>query len=190
MTYKEWKEKQEDLKNEKEEKKEPNVIRFNDITNKWTEKTKEGSYTECDSITVNGKTYKVGDNGVVLDLNNRTSEIEIAKVLAEKYGKEVVILPEISGKNANIKTADLMVNGKLVEIKTINASGPNTIKNAIKHAKGQANDIIINIGDTKLTTDEIIGTIQRQFNNIQCQHMESCVVIKNGEVLKVFEQKN
>ena len=163
--------------------------KYNDITDKWIEKTKVGSYVECESITINGMTYKVGDNGVVLDLNNRTSEVEIAKVLAEKYGKEVVILPEISGKNANIKTADLMVNGKPVEIKTINASGPNTIKNAIKHAKGQANDIIINIGDTKLTTDEIIETIQRQFNNIQCQHMESCVVIKNGEVLKVFEQK-
>lgn len=199
MTYKEWKAKQDDLKNDRTDNtkldknqlknEEPKEIRFNDITDKWTEKTKEGSYAECESITINGKTYRVGDNGVVLNLNNRSDEVEIAKALAEKYGKEAVILPEISGNNRYIHMADLMVNGKPVEIKTLSASGHNTIKNAIKRAKGQANDIIINIGKTELTTEEIIDTIQKQFNNPQCRHMENCIIMKNGEILKVFEQK-
>lgn len=219
MTYKEWKTKQEedikkgatpstnmgvngapkDSHNLQKQGVEPNKnsntntndspIKYNDITDKWIEKTKHGSYAECESITINEKTYKVGDNGVTLNLNNRTDEIEIAQALSEKYGKDVIILPEISGSNVNIKTADLMVNGKLVEIKTLSASGPNTIKNAIKRAKGQANDIIINIGETKLTTDEILDTIQKQFNNPQCKHMEHCIIMKDGEVVKVFEQK-
>lgn len=219
MTYKEWREKQDedikrgattstnmgansapkDFRNLQKQGVKSNMdsntntddsqIKYNDITDKWIEKTKHGSYAECESITINEKTYKVGDNGVTLNLNNRTDEIEIAQALSEKYGKDVIILPEISGSNVNIKTADLMVNGKLVEIKTLSASGPNTIKNAIKRAKGQANDIIINIGETKLTTDEILDTIQKQFNNPQCRHMEHCIIMKDGKVLKVFEQK-
>lgn len=198
MTYKEWKEAQDNLNNDKikkiqndiEKKEEPKVIRFNDITDKWTEKTKDGSYAECESVTINGKTYKVGDNGVNLNIDVRAKEIEVAKALSEKYNKEVVLLPEISGKNKYIRIADLMVDGKVVEIKTINSNGKNTIKHAFENAKGQAKDVIINIGNDKLNKDKIIEKVQALIGTEQSRHINTCIIMKNGEVLKVVEQKN
>ena len=198
MTYKEWKEAQDNLNNDKikkiqndiEKKEEPKVIRFNDITDKWTEKTKDGSYAECESVTINGKTYKVGDNGVNLNIDVRAKEIEVAKALSEKYNKEVVLLPEISGKNKYIRIADLMVDGKVVEIKTINSNGKNTIKHAFENAKGQAKDVIINIGNDKLNKDKIIEKVQALIGTEQSKHINTCIIMKNGEVLKVVEQKN
>ena len=188
MTYKEWKEKQDDLKNDKEEKKEPNVIRFNDITDKWTEKTKEGSYAECDSITVNGKTYKVGDNGVYLNTNARSKEIEIANILYEKYGKDIVLLPELAGDNRNIHMPDLMVDGKLTEIKSITGTGKNTIKHNLSEAKKQAKDVILNIANDKIDVDNAIKTVERLFNDKQCDFMDSCILMKDGEIIKVLER--
>ena len=85
--------------------------------------------------------------------------------------------------------ADLIVNGKLVEIKTIDANGSNTIKNAIKRAKGQANELIINAGDTLFAIDEIIEAVKKQFNNLQCAHMDVCIIMKYGKVVKVFKRK-
>ena len=164
-------------------------INYIDITEDWIGESKNGFFIVCDGVIIDENKYLVGDNGVYIHEKLRPKDINIAENLFLKYGKQVVLLPEISGSNRNIKMADLIVNGKLVEIKTIDSSGLNTIKNAIKRAKGQANDSIINVGNTLLTLNEIIETIKKQFNNTQCKHMELCAIMKSGNVIKVFKRK-
>ena len=165
------------------------VINYIDITDEWLSESNIGSYIVCDGIMIDEKLYLIGENGVYMHERLRTKEVEIAKCLSSKYKKQVILLPEISGKNQNVKMADLIVNGKLVEIKTIDANGSNTIKNAIKRAKGQANELIINAGDTLFAIDEIIEAVKKQFNNLQCAHMDVCIIMKYGKVVKVFKRK-
>ncbi len=164
-------------------------IKYTDVTKEWIEESKEGYFIVCDGVIIDGNKYLVDDNGVYIHEKLRPDDINIAENLFLKYGKQVILLPEISGGYKNIKMADLIVNGKLTEIKTINASGPNTVKNAIKRAKGQANNLILNVGTTLLTINEIITTIQKQFNNTQCKHMETCIIMKCGDVVKVYKRK-
>ena len=189
MTYKEWKGKQDEFKQETTQKPQnDNLIKFNDITDSWTKKTKDGSYAECESITINGKTYNVGDNGVTLNINNRDNDIKVAMALSETYGKEVVLLPEFNGNNRYMSMPDLMVDGKTLEIKNITGTGKNTIKHNISSAKSQSRDVLLNICNNEIDVNNAIKTAERLFNDKQCDFMNSCILMKDGKIVKILER--
>ncbi len=83
---------------------------------------------------------------------------------------------------------DLMVNGKTVEIKSITGTGKNTIKHNLSEAKKQSKDVIINIANEKIDVDNALKTIEKMFNDKQCDFMDSCILMKDGEIIKVLER--
>lgn len=162
---------------------------YSDITNLWIRKTKKGSYSICDGIIINGKQYFVGDNGTYIHKKSRIEEIRIATILSLKYGKDVVLLPEISGSNTNIKLADIMVDGELIEIKSPIRCSKWTFKHAINSAKGQSTNIMINVSSLNISNNAILNKVEKLFYDTQCNFMTLCIVFKETEILKVFQRK-
>ena len=102
-------------------------IKYKDVTSEW-KKVKENEAKDVKDLAEwkhNGEVYKVDGKHVVLDY--KKEEFNIAKIIAEKYGKEVFMVPRVN-EPAGISTPDYRINGENYDLKTIS-------KDATKNTK-------------------------------------------------------
>ena len=83
----------------------------------------------------------------------------VEELLAE--GRNVTIIPRATGK-----TADFIIDGVVTELKTLQAAGPNTLKNALETASQQGQQILIDARKVSMTPAEAATQIQRAQGNV------------------------
>lgn len=84
------------------------------------------------------------------------------------------------------KNPDFTIDGKLWELKTISGSDKNTIVNALKHGGKQSDNIILDITDTSLSTETVIGIARARMQR-PVVHLKRVWIVKNGETIGIYE---
>lgn len=160
-----------------------------DATEEWlyNANNHKGIAKEHDEITVNGKTYKYDGKNVLLDHNK--TEKAIAKMIATKTGKDVLILPRVV-EPKNIKCADYMIDGEKWDLKTLeNNTTKHNVYNAIHKKKDQARCFIINIEISGMTLENTIDQVLNDvFRSDRTYFVEKMMIVNEKEILKVFEK--
>ena len=186
MKYEEWKKKY--VKNLKGTKKDDKVEPImKDITDEW-KKVSHGNVKKVKDLTeyeVNGTVYKVDGRHVVLDYSQY--EKEVADILANKYGREVNMIPRISYPQG-ISTADYLINGVRYDLKTIKTAGKNVLNNAIQKKKRQSSNFIFDISECPLTEEDIISQIERIYKSFNTRFVDEIVLLKKEDIVKVYKR--
>lgn len=175
ITYKEW-------KNGDYRTDEP----FYEVTKTWLDNEKIGIVEDATEYTKNGKTYKVGENGVYNDHSER--EKEVADLLAKKLGVNVKLLPTVSGNNRNIRTPDYTLNGVEYDLKGVKKNDKNTLYNKIKDSKGQTKSFIFDILNDSLNIDLIINNIKELYKKNDIRFFNNIFIVKKDKILKIYKR--
>ena len=160
---------------------------FYEVTNTWLDNNKQGTVEKLEEYAKNGKTYKVGENGVYNEHSDR--EMRVADILASRLGVDIKLLPTVSGKYKNIRTPDYTISGIGYDLKEINKNDKNTLYNKIKDAKGQSCNFVFDIKNKNLDTESIIDTIKKLYTKQDIRFFSTIIIIKDDKVLNIFKRK-
>lgn len=157
-----------------------------DITEIWTNKSKNGFVKYLHSYTYHGEIYKVDNFHVVLKPSKE--EIEIAELLANKYGKRVLLVPGINTPKG-IQTPDYIINGVKFDLKSPIGQGNSTLFNRVKNKRKQSKSFIFNLNNCHLSNNSITKQIEHIYHSDATNFINQIVLIKNSEILAAFKRK-
>ena len=112
-------------------------------------------------------------------------EIEVAWILARWHGCTVEFLRPTRGYK--VKTADIVMNGVMWEIKSPTGTSSKTIENQLKKGAHQSRYIVIDGRRTKLADDDIQKKIVA-FIHEHTRMKKVILVSKQEEVLEVLRR--
>lgn len=157
-----------------------------DITEIWTNKSKNGFVKYLHSYTYHGEIYKVDNFHVVLKPSKE--EIEIAELLENKYGKRVLLVPRISFPH-NIQTPDYFINNHKYDLKSPTGNSKSTLINLTIKKKNQAKNFIFCLDKTKLSNTDDENQLEVIFNHKLTNFVQTIILIKSSTIMKVYKRK-
>jgi len=109
-------------------------------------------------------------------------EVEAAWILARHFGAVVEFLQPSEGYK--MKTADMVMNGVIWEIKSPTGSGRTTIPNQFHRASKQSSHIVFDARRVHLSEDVVLAQVRRE--TARRRHIRAVLFIaKDGTVLEV-----
>ena len=173
----------------KDTDKQKESLKYKDVTSEWkvVDENKSKEVKDLSEWEHGGNKYTVDGKHVVLDYDKH--EKEVAEIIAKKYGRDVLMVPRILNPTG-IRTPDYKINQSLYDLKTPGGKGKNTIFDAIKGSKYQADNVIICIDKTPLQIEEVERQIEGVYESKRTDFIDEVVVLKSGEIVKVYKRKN
>ena len=133
-----------------------------------------------------GNRYNVDGKYVILKPTER--EKEVANMLGNLYGGKIKIIPRIN-EPKNIKTPDYIVKNKKYDLKQVNGNGKYVIQGNLKGKQKQADNFVIDITKSKMSTDEAIKQIKNIYNSKHFLWLDRIILLKDKEFLKIYKRK-
>ena len=169
-----------------ETKEEVNKLPYTSLKAEWLKNYKKPKVVDAEYWEYNGTKYFVDGENVVLDYSK--TEEKIAHQIANMFGVEVKLNPKIQ-KPKGIPAADYMINGVAYDLKEIEKDGNNNIDSAVKSAKRQASNFVLDYTKSKLTKSEIDSRLNRLYQNPLRYWVENIIVISNDVIEDVVTKK-
>jgi len=109
-------------------------------------------------------------------------EIEAAWILARHFNTVVEFLRPVEGYK--VKTADLVMNGLIWELKSPTGKGRTTVSNQFKRASKQSSHVIFDARRVQLDEDEVLRQVHRE---LQTRKSVKVVlfITKAGKVMEI-----
>lgn len=164
------------------------TVKYTDVTAQWLEEATPNSHVVQDAqeYVKDGVTYKVDGHNVKLEYSPH--EKEIAELLESKFGGELYMVPRVNNPQG-VSTPDYLFRGLAYDLKTIGkTSGKNPLFNRIRKAKKQSNNFVLDITDSNLPDNIVKEQIEKVFTDRQTKNVERIIVIRNGEIEKVYKK--
>lgn len=133
-----------------------------------------------------GNRYNVDGKYVILKPTER--EKEVANMLGNLYGGKIKIIPRIN-EPKNIKTPDYIIKNKKYDLKQVNGNGKYVIQGNLKGKQKQADNFVIDITKSKMSTDEAIKQIKNIYNSKHFLWLDRIILLKDKEFLKIYKRK-
>lgn len=125
---------------------------------------------------------------VIRKIPNQTARIIVPKErIIEKYEIETFLRMTKFGFDVevlqarympNMRTPDSLWNNEYWEVKSVAATGKNSVANALKNAKGQSSRIILDLSKSKAPINKYIGGVMREMKRK-----------KSIQIIIIFRQK-
>ena len=109
-------------------------------------------------------------------------EVEVAWILARHFNTVVEFLRPIEGYK--VKTADLVMNGLIWEVKSPTGQGRTTVSNQFKRASKQSNHMVFDSRRMQLSEDDILNQVRREIRTRKAIKVV-LFINKGGEVMEV-----
>lgn len=133
-----------------------------------------------------GNRYNVDGKYVILNPTER--EKEVANMLGSLYGGKIKIIPRIN-EPKNIKTPDYIVKNKRYDLKQISGNGKYVIQGNLKGKQKQADNFVIDITKSKMSTDEAIRQVENIYNSKHFLWLDRIILLKDKDFLKIYKRK-
>ena len=169
-----------------ETKEEENELPYTSLKAEWLKNYNKPKVVDAEYWEYNGTKYFVDGENVVLDYSK--TEEKIAHQIANMFGVEVKLNPKIQ-KPKGIPAADYMINGVAYDLKEIEKDGNNNIDSAVKSAKRQASNFVLDYTKSKLTKSEIDSRLNRLYQNPLRYWVENIIVISNDVIEDIATKK-
>lgn len=172
-----------------QKKKEPVVYGHMDITKDFFNKAnpQKGRIKESDRyVSPKGYTYKIDGKNVIQ--NNSIEEIEVARLILDNFGGDIYYIPEVKGKYKGIKTPDYIWNNERFDLKSINGTSKDALRNALSPKRDQAENFIIDISKTTLSNEEIERQIEVVYNSYNTDFVDKLLILKDKKIINVYKR--
>lgn len=167
-------------------KEEEKKLPYTSLKAEWLKNYKKPKVVDAEYWEYNGTKYFVDGENVVLDYSKK--EEKIAHQIANMFGVEVKLNPKIQ-KPQGIPAADYMINGVAYDLKEIEKDGNNNIDSAVKSAKRQASNFVLDYTKSKLPKSEIDSRLNRLYQNPLRYWVENIIVISNDVIEDIVTKK-
>lgn len=159
-----------------------------DVTNEWLKNATPNSHKVSDLLEyeVDNVLYKVDGKHVVLDYNK--NEKQIANLLKNTFGGKVEMVPRIVFPQG-LSTPDYLWDGIPYDLKSPKGSGKEVLYGMLKKKKKQSNNFIFDVSNCPLDLKEIYQQIDGIYKSSHTKFVKNLIVIKDGEIKKVFQRK-
>ncbi|MDR3116490.1 MAG: hypothetical protein LBT91_01430 [Bifidobacteriaceae bacterium] len=114
-------------------------------------------------------------------------EKEVTELLHKIYGGNFIYRNEKRG--IGLRTSDILWNKTEYEIKNYSGVSKNGIDNTLRKTKGQAKRFIIDISDSKLTSNDVINQAIRLLDTRRRYWVFEIIVIKNKKIIDILRIK-
>jgi len=169
-------------------KNDTNIIKaYANITNRWKQKNIDNSsiVEERTFVRINGKVYKINKNNknVVFEKDIETLR-PIARWMSKTFGSKIYINPTVKVPQG-IRTPDFIYKKKQWNLKTIRGS---SLDNIIRKTKGQSNNFILDLTNSKLNFHNILTQIENIYKSPYRRWVD-IVIIKIGNNFNIYQRK-
>ena len=169
-----------------ETKEEVHELPYTSLKAEWLKNYKNPKVVDAEYWEYNDTKYFVDGKNVILDYSEKESKI--AHQIASKFGVEVKLNPKIQNPKG-IPAADYMINGVAYDLKEIEKDGNNNIDTAVKSAKRQASNFVLDYTKSKLPKSEIDSRLNRLYQNPHRYWVENIILINNDVIEDVVTKK-
>jgi hypothetical protein len=158
-----------------------------DVTAQWKETATPGSHTVQDlhEYTAKGVTYQVDGHNVVLDYSPH--EKETAELLEREFGGEIYMVPRVN-EPQGVSTPNYLFRGARFDLKSLKSGGKNVFYNVVAKKSAQAENFIFDLTDCPLDDKEINRQTELLFSSTHTKFIDTIVLLKNGEIIKVLKR--
>ena len=109
-------------------------------------------------------------------------EMSAALIVANHFKTDVTFL-----RPGPMKTPDLLVKNEIWELKSPRGNGRNTIHNAIKTARKQSTNIIIDLRRCKMNKNKATSRIKATYQKRKRKTGKYYIIEKDGKIVDVTE---
>jgi hypothetical protein len=109
-------------------------------------------------------------------------EVEVAWILARCYKAVVSFLIPVDGYE--IKTADIVMLGVILEIKSPTGKSQNTVGSAFRRGSKQARHIVFDARRIQLSLDETLKQVRKEFD-LRRQLKRVIFITKSDEIIEI-----
>lgn len=169
-----------------ETKEEVKELPYTSLKAEWLKNYKKPKVVDAEYWEYNGIKYFVDGENVVLDYSK--TEEKIAHQIANMFGVEVKLNPKIQ-KPKGIPAADYMINGVAYDLKEIEKDGNNNIDTAVKSARRQASNFVLDYTKSKLPKSEIDSRLNRLYQNSHRYWVENIIIVNNDVIEDIVTRK-
>ncbi len=161
-----------------------------DVTQEWLNNAVPNSHTIRDVAVLNqdGIRYEVDGSNVKLEYDSH--EKDIAKLLENWFGGELLMLPTVKGKFKGISTPDYIFRGERLDLKTLkNSTSKRAVFNRLNPAQEQASIFVLDITNNPLGRTEILRQIEGIYSDYSTRGVNVIIVVENNQLIRVYERK-
>lgn len=133
-----------------------------------------------------GAFYPVDGRRVKLEPSAR--EWEVARVIAERLGAKVELVPRVCAPQ-NVPTPDYLIDGEAYDLKEILGKGKNVVDGLVKQKQKQAVNFVFDASKTSLSLSEVLGQIKKLYGSDYRQWVQIVILIKENEIIDIFRRK-
>ena len=172
--------------------------KYEDATKTWCDSVPRGESTICEGKTVvDLKGRKFDESNAKLEVDHEPYEKNIAQIIANRMNSEVELVPRVN-EPQGISTPDFRIfrTGQTMELKTIELpreDGKDVPWDAIfrsaKKARKQSSFVIVDISLYPYSNQMVSEQIDMVFNHFNTRFVEELMIIKDGEIQKVYRRK-
>lgn len=152
-------------------------LNYIDITDKWLKNSKPNNY-EVKNMSYfkhEGIKYQVDGKNVVLDYSLK--EREVANWLKAIFGGKICMCPRINNPEG-IRTPDYIYKTEKWDLKTITGNSKQTLYHSIIKNKGQSNNFIFDITNSKLKIKEAVHQINNLYKRKDTYFLDKAIIKK------------
>ena len=180
MNYDEWKKKYVDDKGHNEDNK-----LYYDITDEYKD-VSPGIVKDLKELEIDGKKIYVDGKNAVLDYSQY--EKSVAEWVSKNMGGDVLMCPRIVIPKG-VRTADYIWNEEKWDLKTIKSHSKNTLVGAVKNAKGQAENVILDLKVGSYTHEILSKELERIYNNSRYKFLDKLMIIEENTLRGIYKRK-
>ena len=110
-------------------------------------------------------------------------EISAAVILAEYFASDVTFL-----RRGIDSTADFVIKNVVWELKSPRGNSKHTIQNNLRDAGAQSINVIVDLGRSKMSTEQAISKIRYFLANGNRHIKKLLLITRSGEVIDIYQK--
>lgn len=191
-----WRERTEPMLNLRQEEvvnKYTPPLPYEDVTQEWLDAidhNKVGNVIENDYFKVDGVRYDSSNSYLEhsFDENEEATVAWLNSYFHEDIRKVPRTAPYDNGKKF-IKTPDIIFKDDYWEIKIPKGNSKSTIRDRVADAKGQANNFIIDIKETKMLEQDALSYVQALFSQYNTNFVDYAMLVNGEKLITILKKR-
>lgn len=164
---------------------------FLDVTREYLNRAKgrQGRVAELQEYEHGGIAYKV--DGVHVKQRHDDRELEVAKLLSNKLGLDIKIVPEINGRYQHVPTPDYLIDGHRWDLKELKSGTSKELLRNIAHKKRkQTENFVFDITECQLNIEELNRQAEALFGEYyNTKHVDGVIFVEGEEIVRILKRR-
>lgn len=160
---------------------------FEDITDEFTH-SKRHKGQKVERLPISMYPDMGFDESYRLAFDHDAIEKNVAQWLSDEIGGKFYLCPRVQIPK-RVRSPDYLWDGEWWDLKSVYSHGRNTVTTSIGNARGQSENVILNLVDSSYEDSDVYIEMSRVFNSGRYAYIKRILVVEDYRVRFVFKRK-